>query len=733
VAAGLALGLSGVHSAHADDVAGAVVTARPGVLNLRTGDVDTAGLVNLLDLPAFDAGEVSVILLDGPITVLRRKALADVGVTLMGYLPSNAFLADLGAAPPAAVKGLGFVMGAHAYQKSWKIDPVLRAGAHAMEFQTPERVALAANGDVGAVVWLFAGRAARPTLDMLAQVPGARVISSELVSGTHSIAMTLPAGSVGALADLPDVQYAEPLPEYSARSNANTRWIVQSNVVNSVPLYDRGINGTGQIIAIIDGGLAQDHCSFQDLVNPFGPLHRKIQAYNVAPQFDFHGTHVAGTAAGDAGTTGDTRGVAYGARIVFNLWPSMAEASHLERYNLHYSQGAAVHSNSWGTNATNAYDGGCRAIDSFQHDLDDNLILFAVTNDPIAVRNPENAKNALAVSATGNAPSQNGNPCAAGGSSFTADGRRKPEVTAPGCGTVSASSATGCSTFALNGTSMATPAAAGTAVLMRQYFTSGFYPSGQARPEDAFTPSGALLKAAMVNSARDMTGNSAGDITKYADYPNAWEGWGRVLADDTVYFAGDQRRLIVEDVRNAAPEALETAESSTTDFYVNPCSLRLRVTLAYHDAPAEVNAALTPVNNLDLVVTSPSGVVYRGNFFDEGFSIPGGTADALNNLEQVHINSPEFGVWHAQVIATAVQAGPQGFALVVTGGVEPLGGCGSADFNCDGDVGTDLDIEAFFAAMGGAGPGDADFDRDGDTGTDADIEAFFRVLGGGNC
>jgi hypothetical protein len=64
--------------------------------------------------------------------------------------------------------------------------------------------------------------------------------------------------------------------------------------------------------------------------------------------------------------------------------------------------------------------------------------------------------------------------------------------------------------------------------------------------------------------------------------------------------------------------------------------------------------------------------------------------------------------------------------------------CGSADFNCDGDVGTDADIESFFACLAGTCPAppctsSADFNADGDLGTDADIEAFFRVLGGGNC
>jgi hypothetical protein len=63
------------------------------------------------------------------------------------------------------------------------------------------------------------------------------------------------------------------------------------------------------------------------------------------------------------------------------------------------------------------------------------------------------------------------------------------------------------------------------------------------------------------------------------------------------------------------------------------------------------------------------------------------------------------------------------------------GGC-SADFNHDGDTGTDQDIDAFFACLGGsccATCDSADFNGDGDVGTDADIESFFRVLGGGSC
>lgn len=57
---------------------------------------------------------------------------------------------------------------------------------------------------------------------------------------------------------------------------------------------------------------------------------------------------------------------------------------------------------------------------------------------------------------------------------------------------------------------------------------------------------------------------------------------------------------------------------------------------------------------------------------------------------------------------------------------------GPGDYNGDGDVGTDKDIEDFFACVAGncCPVCTADFNHDGDSGTDADIEAFFAALRG---
>ena len=89
--------------------------------------------------------------------------------------------------------------------------------------------------------------------------------------------------------------------------------------------------------------------------------------------------------------------------------------------------------------------------------------------------------------------------------------------------------------------------------------------------------------------------------------------------------------------------------------------------------------------------------------------------------------------WNATTDGATLMANALRYTMGPSGPV-----CGTADFDGDGDTGTDADIESFFACLAGnccatCYSGGADFDADGDTGTDADIESFFRVLAGGPC
>ncbi len=99
MAAGQAMGVDGV---------AARVVAQNGVLNLRTGDVDTRTLPNLLDASGFGDG-MHVITLDGPMDPMRAGALAQAGVVVGGYLPLHSYLCDLSKANAAALRAMGFV------------------------------------------------------------------------------------------------------------------------------------------------------------------------------------------------------------------------------------------------------------------------------------------------------------------------------------------------------------------------------------------------------------------------------------------------------------------------------------------------------------------------------------------------------------------------------------------------------------------------------------------------
>jgi hypothetical protein len=659
---------------------------------LRDGLVQPGQLLPVQATDRFDASQRYVLRFGGPLSAEQHAALSAAGVRLSTYLPDHCFVADLSAARPAALANLGFVTLITTYQRSWKLAPDLGARAGG----TSERIASLAAGLVPVRATLMDGEPLEPALASIWGLQGAHVLGTEQAGSAWSVAAMVPRAQLASLADVPGLLFAEDLEEFTPRDN-NQRWAVQSGIQNVTPLYDHGLTGTGQVVAVIDGWMAPEHCSFLDPIHPIGPEHRKILAYNTEPAYDPHGTHVAGIVAGDPGDFSANRGIAYNAKIVFNIGPEQTEPGYYARFDLHRTQGAFVHTNSWGNDRTVAYDYACRAIDDFMWQNEDQLLVFAVTNSSL-LKNPENAKNLLSVGAVGNPPGLN--TICTGGRGPTSDGRRRPEIWAPGCTIESASGSIGCATAINSGTSMAAPAVSGIAVLTRQYFTDGFYPSGAARANDALLPSGALLKAMILNSGTD--------ITSAAGYPGDREGWGRMIADASLYFAGDARRLVVKDIRNTSAEALSTGQTRRVLFRISGASQTLRATMCFTDAPAAVNSASAPVNDADLRLISPLGDVFVGNVFENGFSRSGGTPDPINNTEQVHVQAPAAGLWIAEVAGTSVNVGTQGFALVLTGDVTPC----PADFDGTGEIDF-FDYLEFVDAFSNSDPR-ADFDHNGE-------------------
>ncbi len=626
------------------------------VLELKTGSVNTRAADNLLTAEGvqLDPAGRYVAQLDGPLTPEREALLVAAGIRLGDYLPNYAYIVRLTDAALAAARQLPFLTWVGAYDRSWKLDPTLGLRPNLTDF----RANLATGGQTQVVIMLFDGEDAASVVDELLR-RGAIVLGANQSDQQWLIDALLPPADASALADLAAVQYIEDAPQGTFRNDTN-RWIVQSNVSGATPVWDQGIHGEGQIAGLIDGTVYEAHCMFDDSV-AVGPTHRKLIAMRNAGTVNSHGTHTAGTLAGDAspyGTYTTNDGLAFAAKISFSEVNAVysSPSTLYQRLVDAHTDGARVHSNSWGDDGTTAYTTWSRQIDQFSYNYEDSLVAFAVSNGS-AVTTPENAKDVLAVAASLDTPNQ-GSLCS-GGTGPTADGRRRPEVFAPGCSTVSADALTTCGTRTMTGTSMACPAVAGAGVLVRQYFTEGFYPTGARVPANAFVPTGALLKAVLINSAVDMTGISG--------YPSNQEGWGRVLLAGTLYFAGATRGLIVQDVRNAS--GLTTGQTATYTFNVTGSTAPLHLTLVWTEPPAAVNAANPVINNLDLEVTAPGSVLYRGNVFASGQSTTGGTADAKNNVEQVYRLAPALGAYTVTVRGAAINQGTQGYALVVTGNV----------------------------------------------------------------
>lgn len=639
--------------------------AEPGHLYLNVGTVDTAALENLAArdghsarTAAFETGRPYVFQLAGPIMPEQESALRAAGVALGEYLPQFAYVATLSGVSPAALDGLEFVTWIGEFRNEWKLDPELGRRAT----RSAERRALAQRGLCRVSVTLFENRGAGRVIGFLKHQPDSEIHSVEAEGPVWAIGATIRQSDAPRIASLEEVHYIEEAPEITSR-NVSTRWILQSNVQDLTPLYNNGITGAGEIAGVMDTPVNRDHCSFRDPVNNTpGASHRKIVAYNAPFGYDLHGTHVACTAVGQdyAGGTGDTRGVAYGARLVYSPIPGapFTEAGFYNSALNAQVQGARIHTNSWGNDLTANYDGLCRGIDRFCYENETAVVCFAITAEA-TLKNPENAKNLIAVGAGDDAPSQQFH--CQGGAGPTADGRRKPELLAPGCDIASAGgSGQSCATSVLTGTSMAAPAVAGAALLVRQYFTGGYYPTGVASPSNVFFPSGALIKAILLNACADMTG--------VGGYPSDQEGWGRPLLDNSLYFSGDARKLIVlADIRN--PSGMSTGQEHTYLLTVTGATEQLRATLVWTDpaASASTGTANAAVNDLDLEMTAPNANFYRGNYFVSGGSAPNGVKDAKNNVEQVHVNTPWTGVWTIKVKAAAVNQGAQGYALVMTG------------------------------------------------------------------
>ena len=331
-----------------------------------------------------------------------------------------------------------------------------------------------------------------------------------------------------------------------------------------------------------------------------------------------------------------------------------------------------MHSNSWTTYYMSSYTSKSLDVDEFMFENPDFLFIAGAGNSGSegfnSVTSPAVSKSALTVGAS----SVDHNDVVSFSSLGSAyDTAIKPNIVTPGrylmsAGVHNVNETDSCNVQDSSGTSMATPIAAGAALLIRHYMeNASFYgtfcndqyrscpivvPSAE-DPEEGTFISGALLKALITHSAQNMhkyesCTECAIPETNFTTPPDNIQGWGQVQLNHVLPIPGTYDfDLYVADY--------ETLSSLTRRVYfvqVTSNVMPLRTTIAWTDPPNILWAVKNLLNDLDIMVISPSGAVSYGN------NIPG---DEFNTVERVVIETPEVG----EVLAVGES---QAFGVVIT-------------------------------------------------------------------
>lgn len=507
------------------------------------------------------------------------------------------------------------------------------------------------------------------------------------------------------------------------RTANNVATGIMGNAFAAVNPTGLKLAGAGEVIAVCDTGLdtgdpAAIHPDFAGRV-------AAIKSYPITPDWKSfiknpggddgpsdldsgHGTHVAGSVLGDgaasAGGQALIRGHAHKAKLVFqaveqemqwkpNAPPNLAGERFIlagipvnlaPLFQFAYNNGARVHSDSWGGGDPGAYDDQCQQFDQFVWKHKDFCFVIAAGNDGTdsdadgkinlqSVTSPGTAKNCVTVGACENLrpefdtetygewwPSDfpstpfNGDAMANHADQVvafssrgpTVDNRVKPDVVAPGTFILSTRSSKLASNnfawaayppdkkhyFHMGGTSMATPLTAGAVTLLREFLRT---------KRGIASPSAALLKALLIAGAQRLPG-TASSKTLVDNH----QGFGRVNLD----------RAVTRPLATIDGPALKTGEKSTFPVKVQVANKTLRIALCYSDFPGP-----TLINNLNLIVTSPTGTRYVGN--RPSSTSTALTLDSTNNTEVIQVTKAKTGTWTVDVVASNVSAGPQDFAL----------------------------------------------------------------------
>ncbi|MBO9667457.1 MAG: S8 family serine peptidase, partial [Bdellovibrio sp.] len=645
------------------------------VLRLNSGSIDPAEISkNFID-PTSDEVLNYIVQFKNIITTKDQSSLSG-RFEVLGYLPDDALVVR------GSLKDLAIYQVAH---------PEVRAIAkYEAQYKISNDLGVVSVFDKDTVQSVLIKLFKEDDAENVTQALGKLKVGLQVTNGKYITAL-VPRGELAGIASYTGVEHIQATPEIR-----EMEFVMDSNLIGeSVRLapgdytdivgdetgtkslkfdaaWSAGFNGKNQTASMADTGLDSGdtttiHPDFNGAVHSgyFFGLWSKSWSDPMG-----HGTHVAGSIVSrGVQSQGKIKGGAHAAQFVAEgMWSPMLNGlsvpSNLgELFRKAASDGASVHSNSWGAaRSFGAYDAMAVQVDEWMYGNPDTLVLFAAGNsgtdkdkdgriDSGSMTTPGTAKNCLTVGASKNNTKTGGIqvpisklraakdewPAEPIYSSYlsdrddglamfssrgpTNDGRVKPDIVAPGTNILSTRSHVKDASplwgaynddYAWSGgTSMATPLTAGAVTVARQILQDKW---------SLQTPSAAMLKAIIVHTADDLFPGQFGAVGAdkgqelLTRRPNSDEGYGRVDMANLVSLGANTK---VIDNRDGVAQGSEVVY----DFDLQK-SGRVYANLVWTDAPGSPNAAKALVNDLDLVLTTPDGQTLSMN-------------DHINNLEMI--------------------------------------------------------------------------------------------------
>jgi hypothetical protein len=569
---------------------------------------------------SFSGKYFAVLQFDRTVSEEQKQLLLENGVELLTYIPGNSFSAVI--SKPIS-KQLLLKTGVSSLVE---LEPSDKLSHRLIQKNIPSW-AIKERGKVDVIVHFSKAVDASQTKDYF-NYKGYSIIDQSWIS-YHFLSLRIPQSQIQTLVSIPFVEYVEPVAPQPKTFNYLMRANTRANVLNApVSAGGENLKGQGVTIGIGDDADPSNHVDLRDKV-----INRAAGIQNT------HGTHVSGIAAGGGIKEEIFQGVAPLATIVSQLFAGiyLNAAAYVADYHM------MVANNSWGNitgecDLTGVYDTYSKLMDDISIQYPYLLNVFAAGNDgpftcqpfPLQyhtiVSGHQSAKNVISV-AWGE---KNLTVSANSSVGPTADGRMKPEIISQGSGV--RSTAPNNDYFTDWGTSMAAPTVAGGAALLIEKYRQL---NGGADPKSG------LVKALLMNGAMDIDRPAP-------DFKSGY-GWLNLIRSLDIL---KNNRYITATVNSSATNN----HSITVPAGVS----QLKVMIYWHDPSAAIFAQNALVNDLDLEVNSPSGIVlpWKLNPSSTGVNTDAvRAADHLNNSEQVTIDNPSAGTYTINVKGTSINSG----------------------------------------------------------------------------